>query len=280
MDTYNLCFEQGLSSYALDFLESSSLTPYNAIDTSRRIMALMGSPYYSSQVVNSTMELGVTEKVPLAAEFNNETRQLREIQCKRHSTRQFNAFISIRELSSCLLSSYFITERFETHSHHLARRSIASGGALYPIDLYYISLHTKGLNQGVYAYNPHKEHLEVIRKFGSRPTLSSEVEKALPDDMRGNWDMKTVSGIIVFGAALNRVACKYGDRGLRFALMDVGAICQNLHLAAATTGISCCAIGGYLDHQTNRLMGFTEPDETTLLTMFVGKNVKRRKRTQ
>ena len=72
---------------------------------------------------------------------------MRKLQLRRKSTREFKDYIDIQDLSNVLLNSYFITEYFETHTHHL-RRSIPSGGALYPIDLYYININTKNLQQG------------------------------------------------------------------------------------------------------------------------------------
>ncbi len=271
MDVYNLLFDQALSHAALDFLESSAMTKYNTMEIGERISGIMQSPYYSRQAINHSLELGCVDYIALEGELNEQTKSLKEIQLGRRSSRSFSANITLEELSACLSSAYFVTERFDTHSHHLARRSIASGGALYPIDLYYISLGTIGLKCGVYAYNPHYERLERWLSFQSQKHLMKEVTKVFPKEVVGSWDMQQVSGILVFGASLNRVACKYGDRGLRFALMDVGSICQNIHLSAACCQIACCAIGGYLDHEMNEFMHFQEPNEQVLLTMFIGK---------
>ena len=271
MDVYNILYEQALSPAALDFLESSAMTKYNTMEIGERISSIMQSPYYSRQAIQHSLELGCVDYIKLSENLTEQSRLLKDIQLGRRSTRVFKEYISLAELSACLSSAYFITERFEEHSHHLARRSIASGGALYPIDLYYIALHTEDLESGVYAYNPHYERLESWLHFASMEKLQREVMKIFPPEILGSWDMKMVSGIMLFVASLNRVACKYGDRGLRFALMDVGSICQNLHLSACCNHIACCAIGGYLDHEINRFMQFQEPNELVLLTMFIGK---------
>lgn len=271
MDAYNILYDQALSETALDFLESSAMTPYNSREIGERIASIMQSPYYSRQAIRHSLELGCVDYIALGERLNEQTRMLKDIQLGRRSTRSFHDFIDLDELSACLSSAYFITERYESHTHHLARRSIASGGALYPIDLYYISLNTIDLEAGVYAYNPHYERLETWLSFPSQEALLREIAKVFPQEVVGSWDMKAISGIIVFGASLNRVACKYGDRGLRFALMDVGSICQNLHLSACCCQIACCAIGGYLDHEMNSFMHFQEPNEQVLLTMFIGK---------
>ncbi|MDR3217597.1 MAG: SagB/ThcOx family dehydrogenase [Dysgonamonadaceae bacterium] len=259
-DIYNLFYDQGLNTESLDFIERSKMTTYNSMNLGMRIGSIMQIPYYSKQVANHTTELGMCEKIPLQKTFNETALKLRDIQLVRKSTRKFNKFINLENLSNVLLNSYFVTEIFKDHSHHLARRSIASGGALYPIDLYYISLHTEGLENGTYFYNLHNESLDCLVLEKEEKNYMTNLLKAFPEEIKGEWDFSTVSGIIIFGAVINRVACKYGDRGLRFALMDVGAILQNIHLASAAENIDCCAIGGYIDDAIDSFLHFRYPD--------------------
>ncbi|MCK9300935.1 MAG: SagB family peptide dehydrogenase [Bacteroidales bacterium] len=271
MDIANLFYDQGLSQYALDFMQSSSMNSFNQLENAQRIQSIMNIPYYSRQIIAHTLERGSTERTKLKASFNDETRNLRSIQIKRKSSRSFKQHIQLEELANLLLSSYFITERFEKHSHHLSRRSIPSGGALYPVDLHYINLNTIGLPRGSYVYNPHEESLELLQPSPGKRLFIRQLRKCFPEAVLGSWNLDLISGIIVFGGVLNRCSCKYGDRGLRFVLMDVGALCQNLHLSAASNGLACCAIGGYLDQALNDFLGFQQPNESALLSMFIGK---------
>lgn len=270
MDSNNFLYDQSMSTSATDFLQSSAMNAYNSRELGERISVLMNSPYYSRQACAHSMEWGNTERISLQLSQHKRTKELRNFHLDRKTSRVFSSYITLDELSDVLLSAYFITERFEQHSHHLARRSISSGGALYPIDLYYISLHTKSLEKGIYAYNPHAEALETLRLIGDKE-LRRSLTKCFPKEVVGSWNMNSVSGIVVMGACLHRVCCKYGDRGLRFALMDTGGLCQNLYLAAAARSVACCAIGGYYDDELDKLMGFQWPNETSLLTMFIGK---------
>ncbi len=271
MDVANLFYDQGLSQYALDFMQSSSMTSFNQLENAQRIQSIMNIPYYSRQIIAHTLERGTTERIKLNAAFNKESLDLRSIQIRRKSSRSFQQHIRLEELANLLLSSYFITERFDKHSHHLSRRSIPSGGALYPVDLYYINLNTIGLPRGIYVYNPHEEALEILKSAADKKLFLRQLRKCFPEAVLGSWNLDMISGIVVFGGVLNRCSCKYGDRGLRFVLMDVGALCQNLHLSAVTNGLSCCAIGGYLDQHLNDFLGFKQPNESALLGMFIGK---------
>lgn len=271
-DIFNIFFEQGLSKESLDFIECSKLTPYNSMNFGTRIKSIMQIPYYAKQIVNHTEEIGICESVPLRQSKSKEINTLRDIQLARKSIRKFSGFLSLKNISNLLLNSYFVTETFESHTHHLYRRSIPSGGALYPIDLFYISLNTDGLKNGVYYYNLHKEMLECLFLEDEYRLFKNKLKKIFPSEIIGDWDLKDISGIIAFGAKLNKVSCKYGDRGLRFALMEVGSILQNIHLAAVIENVACCAIGGYYDDEINEFLQLRYPDETTLLTLFIGKN--------
>ncbi len=272
MDTQNIFYDQALSQEALDFLENSKMTTWNNFDLGIRISTIMKTPYYANQIINSTTELGICKRIKLSSNFNEASELLHELQLKRKSTREFKRYIDLQDISNILLNSYFITECFKSHTHHLRRRSIPSGGALYPIDLYYINMNTTNLQLGIYYYNPLEKDLECIEEYKDQTSIMGLLKRVYPSEILGDWDLSMISGIIVFAGILNRTTCKYGDRGIRFAIMDVGAILQNIHLAAAAENISCCAIGGYLDHEIDSLLRLQNPNETVLLTLFIGRN--------
>lgn len=272
MDTQNMFYDQALGQEALDFLESSKMTAWNNFDLGIRISTHVKTPYYANQIINSTTELGICKHVKLSPNFNKDSEFLRELQLKRRSTREFKKFIEFQDISNVLLNSYFVTEHFETHTHHFKRRSIPSGGALYPIDLYYINVNTKNLQPGIYYYNLFECCLDCIEEYKDQISSIRVLQKVYPSEILGNWDLASVSGIIVFAGILNRMSCKYENRGIRFAITDVGALLQNIHLAAAAEDIACCAIGGYLDVEIDSLLGLQNPNETVLLTLFIGRN--------
>lgn len=266
----DLFYDQFFSNTALDFIESSKCTNYNMREFGMYARSVMQDPFYMKQIISSTTELGCTEKVKLINKIPEKIKALRQIQLKRKSTRKYTKFLNFEELSALLLNSYFIIEK---SNNNVNRRSIASGGGLYPIDLYYINLKIKGLEKGVYFYNLFEENLEIIKTEKSNNNFNSDFNTAFyVEHMQMDWDFETISGVIVFAGILNRVSCKYQDRGLRFALMDVGSILQNIHLAAGALDIDCCAIGGYLDDELNNFIGLAYPNECVLLTMYIAKN--------
>ena len=114
--------------------------------------------------------------------------------------------------------------------------------------------------------------MDCIEEYKDKISSIRVLQKVYPSEILGNWDLASVSGIIVFAGILNRMSCKYENRGIRFAITDVGALLQNIHLAAAAEDIACCAIGGYLDVEIDSLLGLQNPNETVLLTLFIGRN--------
>lgn len=55
-----------------------------------------------------------------------------------------------------------------------------------------------------------------------------------------------------------RCCGKYGDRGYRFALMEVGAAWQNIDLFAAEHGIEVRSMGGFVDEAASSLLGLPD----------------------
>ena len=69
-----------------------------------------------------------------------------------------------------------------------------------------------------------------------------------------------------------RQMIKYGERGYRFILQEVGAVIQNLSLVSEEMDLSSCVIGGYLDDEINKCLGIDTPMETIQGVVVIGKS--------
>ncbi|HIP82907.1 MAG TPA: SagB/ThcOx family dehydrogenase, partial [Desulfocapsa sulfexigens] len=74
-----------------------------------------------------------------------------------------------------------------------------------------------------------------------------------------------------------RSMSKYGNRGMRYILLDAGHICQNLVIAAEATGNGACPIAAFYDDEVNALLGLDPEEETVLYAAAVGKRVAPKK---
>jgi len=143
------------------------------------------------------------------------------------------------------------------------KRAAPSAGALYPMDVYAV-LGTEGVEEiqaGIYHYVSAEHGLAVVSTGDRRRALA----KAALSQM---WmAMPPVSMVIT--AEYGRIAVKYGDRGVRYAMIEAGHIGQNIFLQAEALGLAAGIVGAFDDRQVTRTMGIPDSHEP-LLIMPVG----------
>jgi len=54
-------------------------------------------------------------------------------------------------------------------------------------------------------------------------------------------------------------------------LMECGHIAQNLYLISEAMRLKCCAIGGFVDEEFNKLLDIQGQSEKTMYLMAIGK---------
>lgn len=269
----NYVAEPGISPEGFDFLEISKLAEYDIINFGARIAAIMGVPYYTEQIINHTPELGFCEKIPLSI-TRSENTELMELQRKRKSHRKFDPQgLSFEELSDFLHLSYCVTQE-HPHKKNPPSRNIASPGALYPIDVYFVNQGVQGLKKGVYYYNLTEKCLQLVSDHRTEEENDALIKRAFLIDYQTDIDFNTASGYVVLGATLNRSCFKYQDKGIRFALIDTGAIMHAMYLASAALDINCCGCGGYIDDLVDEVIGYETTTQTVTGVLAIGKSQK------
>ncbi len=169
------------------------------------------------------------------------------------------------ELSALLQAGYGVTGALESPAgaQALPLRSVPSGGALYPLELYIGALRVEGLKSGLYHFDPLRPGLEVLRA-GLAPDEAAALS-TYPEIVSG-------CGVVVFVAAIfGRTRFKYGLRGYRFALLEAGHVGQNLVLAASALALGAVPLGGFYDRRTDELLGLDGVNESTLYTIAIGR---------
>ena len=142
------------------------------------------------------------------------------------------------------------------------RRPVASGGGLYPLEVYVIASLDGTGDKGLYHYNVHRHGLDEVRA-----TVS-------PDDLRrlGNQgDLLLAAPVIVLIAGLFwRSRFKYQLLGYRFTLLEAGALLQQLTLVANELGLSALPFAGIFDDAVEELCELDGVDESFLCSMLLG----------
>lgn len=140
-----------------------------------------------------------------------------------------------------------------------AKRFYPSAGARYPLEIYVLSLDST-LPQGIYHYYVRGHLLEQLTKGNVE-----SVGKCFQDEWTGNSSV-----ILVITAVFRRTTMKYADRGYRHILIEAGHLGQNIYLQCAARNISCCAIGGFIDSEIEKMLGIDGISESVVYVMTLG----------
>jgi SagB-type dehydrogenase family enzyme len=183
----------------------------------------------------------------------------------RVSCRQFDGSLLSEEQTSTLLAALRVTRTARSLVHPDATmhfRAYPSAGGLYPIEAYF-GMPIDGRQRwrlNHYAPLEHGQHV-----LGDWPT--SRLKAALQDQQ----GLCAGAGLVVLlSAILRRSTVKYGPTGYRFALIEAGAVTQQLVLAATSLGLASLVWGSALDDEVNEMLGLDGVNETLIITVFIG----------
>ena len=161
--------------------------------------------------------------------------------------------LSLDEFSQLLWSAYGITEGF--------KRTVPSAGALYPMDIYAAVGLVNDVKAGIYHYIPEEHGISLILKGDMRSSIAEA-------SLFQMW-MADASVLFIITVEYHRITIKYGERGIRYALMEAGHIAQNLFLQAEALGRGAGIVGAFHD---DKLLKITDIPKShyPLLIMPIG----------
>lgn len=183
---------------------------------------------------------------------------------QRKSVRRYErATLPLASLSSLLSSAYGIVEiaSLETGGEFL-RRSVPSGGGLYPLEIYLVLRRVSNLEDGLYHYDVVGHALELI-SAGDKSDILSAAFYTFPFIEDANL-------VFCLAADFGRMQKKYGPRGYRYILLEAGHAAQNICLAATELGLGSLCMGGFIDSVVNSALGLRPHDEGVVYGVAVG----------
>lgn len=116
-------------------------------------------------------------------------------------------------------------------------RPYPSGGGRHPLEIYLYVRECRGLDPGLYHYDPVGHSLQFVRLSGSRQT---EFDRW--DPLHGG-ESSLPPVVVMITARIGRTAWKYEDIAYRLIQNDLGGLYQTLYLTATALGLGPCAIG-------------------------------------
>lgn len=174
--------------------------------------------------------------------------------------------ISLNELSTILHYSYGIMNQSPINDadYTWKFRAIPSAGGLYPLE-FYLYLNNSILPKGIYHYRPDQMEIELIEENDLLP----ELKKILIAEPY--VDISNCSCVLFITSVFERILIKYGDRGYRFILQEVGLATQNVSLICEAIGLSSCILGSYVDDKVNEYLQADGVFESIQNIIVIGK---------
>ena len=176
----------------------------------------------------------------------------------RRTIRSFKSdSLTISQLSQLLWAAQGVTDE------ESGFRSAPSGGALYPLDVYVVVGRNgvAGLEESVLRYLPKRHAIEETAAGDQRSKVAGA-------SFGQDW-IAQAPAILVITAEYQRITKKYGKRGVRYALIEVGHVGQNIFLQAEALGLGAGIVGAFDDDRVAETIG-ASPKHEPLLVMPVG----------
>lgn len=144
-------------------------------------------------------------------------------------------------------------------------RPYPSAGGLYPVQIYVIAVDVRGLDSGVYFYQPEAHAVRQLKEISDTSELPSLFYSS--NDV---FEPNPPNFIFALTGLLGRSKAKYGDRGYRFVLQESGHIAQNILLASQCLSLAAVPYGGFKDDELTEYIGADTVDEPTVYTVIGG----------
>jgi len=218
-----------------------------------------GRPHDSAIEPFKSYPQAPTTALPRSSWQLSEARIMKLLQ-RRRSVRHFSVEpISLENLAFLLWAGQGVTARA---GRHLLRTS-PSAGARYPVETYVSVQRVDSLDPGLYHFNVQTFALELLTP-GCQGARVAEA-------FLGQSFIDHAAVCLLWSAVTGRSTGKYGDRGMRYLLLDAAHICQNTLLAAEALDLAGCPAAAFYDREVNRLLAIDGIEETAVYGAAIGR---------
>jgi SagB-type dehydrogenase family enzyme len=178
-----------------------------------------------------------------------------------------DAVPDLQDLARVLFFSAGITKQRKYPGGEIYFRAAACTGALYEIELYVVAGELKGLDAGVYHFNPADMSLAVLRRGDFRGNLvrATAMEPAVAH----------APATIVCTGTYWRNAWKYKARTYRHFGWDNGTLLANMLAVSAASRLPAEVVLGFEDVEVNALLDLDTRREVSLCLVPLGRTSER-----
>jgi SagB-type dehydrogenase family enzyme len=228
MRTNRLAPSDSPAPYFDDFTRASELHSYNALQFADQVRS-----YRPTQRLR-TLHTASADRL-----LHKTSDPHQRLLANRKSAREFSsAPVDAKQLGSLLEGLAEFSE---------GTRSFPSAGGLYPLEVAVAVANVSGMDRHLAVYHPDTHALGWIAKLPHwdewKDALGSGVEDEPPVT-------------VFFCIDPSAMVEKYGERGGRFALIEVGHAAQVIAERAVNAKLGGYSVGGLLERATQTLLGF------------------------
>lgn len=197
----------------------------------------------------------VEKSVRLPAVSHQSTLSVEEALMRRRSIRDYQGRpISLQQAGQILWAAQGLTDK------QRGRRTAASAGARYPLEIYLAAGAVSDLPAGIYRYDPaqHQLAVKVEGDFLGKAAYAC----------RQDW-IAAAAAAVAICAVYRRTTDRYGERGIRYVHMDVGIAAANVYLQAESLHLGTVFVGAFVDRELQSALRLPD-DEKPLCILPIG----------
>jgi len=169
----------------------------------------------------------------------------------------------LQDLARILYFSAGITKQRKHPGGEIYFRAAACTGALYEIELYVVTGDLKGLDAGIYHFNPADVALRLLRKGNFRGNLAQATAMQSA--------VARAPATILCTGTYWRNAWKYQARTYRHFGWDNGTLLANMLAVSAASVLPAEIVLGFVDAEVNRLLDLDSRREVSLCLVPIGR---------
>jgi SagB-type dehydrogenase family enzyme len=242
-----------------DLQHSAGITFLRQTQLQRDTIRSAARPFYGTVPSFKNYPLATKTTLPRTSWNLSEARIMKLLQRRRSVRRYGTEPITLEDLAVILWAIQGVTAQA---GNHLLRTS-PSAGALYPIETYISIQRVASLAPGLYHFDVQSFQLELL-------TPGYQGDK-IAEAFLGQSFLDHAAICLIWSAVTRRSMGKYGDRAVRYLLLDAAHICQNALLAAEALDFGACPVAAFYDQEVNRLLGIDGIEEVALYGAAIGR---------
>jgi oxazoline/thiazoline dehydrogenase len=188
---------------------------------------------------------------------------------QRRSVRDYAAEpIALAELAEFLYRAARIQRVLPAGETDCAFRPVPAGGALHELEIYVVVARCRGLEAGLYHYDPSQHSL------GRLTLMNSDIERMLQQAWHTGDRRSPLQIYLGITARCRRLFWKYQGMAYALALKNVGALYATMYLVATAIGLAPCALGGGDSELFCRAAGIDPLEEPAVGEFLLGSRMR------